>query len=52
MVTVPGCQHPLSGPWVPDRAGGEEEAGAGVVSPTDQLVIGQVVAAWVGEAGA
>ena len=39
VVTIPGGRHPLSSPWVSDRAGGEEEAGAGVVSPAAQVVV-------------
>ena len=36
---------------MPDRAGGEEEAGAGVVSPAAQVVVREVETARVGEAG-
>ena len=46
----PGRRHPLAGPWVADRAGGEEEAGAGVVPPAAQVVVGEVLAARVLEA--
>ena len=47
----PWGRHPLAGPGVPHGARGEEEAGAGVVAQAAQVVVGEVLAARVGEAG-